>query len=82
MSTGPPAVVPASPAPDPGGEPHDDDPPPPTYLGVDVGADWFADGGHEPMTDDEPDSGPDEASVFALGTVVVSNPHCVLDPWI
>ena len=54
MSAVPPVATPAPPAHVPGGEPRDDDPPSPTYLGVGPGADWFADGGHEPVADGGP----------------------------
>ena len=52
MSAVPPVAVPVPPAHVPGDGPRDDDPPSPTYLGVGPGADWHADGGHEPMADD------------------------------
>ena len=64
MSAVPPVAIPAPPAHVPGVEPRDDDPPSPTYLGVGPGADWFADGGHEPITD-----------VGVLGTVVSTAPQ-------
>ena len=38
-------------------------------VGVGPGADWFADGGHEPITDDEPDQEFDESHVGVLDTV-------------
>ena len=79
MFQGSPAVVPSPPAPDPGVVPSVDDPPPPAYLCVGVGADWFAGGGHGPMAGDGPGSGSD-APAWALDAVAVSYPQCVLDP--
>ena len=58
-----------------GNEPHDDDPPSPTYLGVGPGADWFADGGHEPIADDEPGQEFDGSHVGVLDTVVPTAPQ-------
>ena len=75
LSAAPPAAVPAPPAYVPGDGPHDDDPPPPTYLGVGPGADWFADGGHEPMAGGEPDQGSGGGHADALGTVVAAAPQ-------
>ena len=75
MSAVPPVVIPAPPAHVPGGEPRDDDPPSPTYLGVGPGADWHVDGGHESMTDDEPYQDSDGEHADALGTVVVTTPQ-------
>ena len=80
MSAAPPVAVPAPPAHAPGDEPRDDDPPSPTYLGVGPGADWFAGGGHEPMTDEEPDQGPDGSHVVAPGTVVATAPQWAPHP--
>ena len=75
MSAAPPAAAPAPPAHVPGNEPHDDDPPSPTYLGVGPGADWYADGGHEPITDDEPDQEFDGSHAGVLDTVVSTAPQ-------
>ena len=52
----------------------------PTYLGVGPGADWFAGGGHEPMTDEEPDQGPGGSPAVAPGTVVATAPQWAPHP--
>ena len=80
MSAAPPAAAPAPPAHVPGDEPHDDDPPSPTYLGVGPGADWFADGGHEPITDDESDQEFGGSHAGVLDTVVSTAPQWASHP--
>ena len=47
----------------------------PRLLLVGPGADWFADGGHEPITDDEPDQEFDESHAGVLDTVVSTAPQ-------
>ena len=80
MSTAPPAAVPAPPAHVPCDEPSDDDPPFPTYLGVVPGADWFVGGGHEPMSDEDPDWEPGGSHAVAPGTVVATAPQWAPHP--
>ena len=47
---------------------------------VGPGADWYADGGHEPITDDEPDQESDESHAGVLDTVVSTAPQWAPHP--